>query len=191
MTLGLEDNSSIPTFLTGSSGYCTDPQSSREQLLSPCSAPGNMPRAAVIYSRQDYKIATKPQDQVTSGKTLGMFSTRLRNPTEVGFFLCHLQDSRHQCHFPSSAAFKQKPPISSVFWAFFVFCPQAGISLSETHNLLRGFVGSLSINDEKRRTPRKKSNSINLHDARFTNKYFIWGKKYKAVIPITKIMNAK
>lgn len=53
------------------------------------------------------------------------------------------------------------------------------------------FAVSLSTNGEKRRMPRNKSNRINLHSVIFANKYFIWGKKYKAVIPLIKVINAK
>lgn len=93
--------------------------------------------------------------------------------------------------FPFQHCLQTKTSHKLSLLGFCVFCPKASISPNETHNLLRGFVGSLNINAEKRRTLRKKSNSINLCSARFANKYFIWRKKYKAVIPITKIMNAK
>jgi len=53
------------------------------------------------------------------------------------------------------------------------------------------FAFSLNINAAKRTMPRKKSNSINVCSAIFTNKCFIQGKKYKAVIPLTIIINAR
>lgn len=97
-----------------------------------------------------------------------------------------LKDSSYQRSSPFSVSLKQRLPINSVF------CVALGLLCL----LPKGKYFSRRANYReskqcKRRMPRKKSNSINLCSAVFTNKYFIWGKKYKAVIPLTKIINAK
>lgn len=190
MTLGLEDNSLIPRsfWLTAQVILLTHDEAGKE-FLSPCPVPGNMPRQAVIYSRQDYKIATKPQQQVIllpQRSLLGCFLQDLRSQQRWDFSCPTWRTADISAVPLCRADLKERLPINSVF------CVALGLScllpkgryfskwdMQTTESV---FTVSLSISAEKRRMPRKKWNSINLCGAIFANKYFIWGKKYKAVI---------